>query len=97
VLKGSRSPSATKCPALEYENYGPRRVSFEATDKLGRTIKATGRVEEGPIHTGYTTHTVIWTQTEWDWDGITHWGEHQEFCSAEKFRKIARGELPLGS
>jgi hypothetical protein len=82
--------------ALEYGTYGPKRVVFDAIDKLGRNVKITGCVDDGLIHTGYTTHTVVWSQTEWEWDGVTHWGEHQEFCSAEKFRKIARGELPLG-
>jgi hypothetical protein len=89
LVSGSRK-------ALEYGRFGPTRVAFEGTDSLGRTMQITGRIDEGLIHTGYTTHTVIWTQTEWVWDGITHWGEHQEFCSAEKFRMIARGERPPG-
>jgi hypothetical protein len=82
--------------ALAFGTYGPSKVRVEAIDKLGRTVTLNGRVDQGLIHTGYTTHTVVWSQTEWEWDGVTHWGEHQEFCSAEKFRKIARGEIPLG-
>ncbi len=82
--------------ALEYGTYGPSRVRIEAIDGLGREVVIDGKVEQGLIHTGYTTHTVVWSLTEWTWDGVTHWGEHQEFCSARKFRAIARGELPLG-
>jgi hypothetical protein len=84
------------CKTLEYATYGPRRVVFEATDKLGRTMSATGLIQEGLIHTGYTDHTVVWSLTDWQWDGVTHWGEYQAFCPAVKFRKIARKELPLG-
>lgn len=81
---------------VEFGQFGPRRVLFEATDKLGRTIGATGTIEEGLIFTGYTDHTVVWSLTEWDWDGVTHWGDNQEFCSAVRFRRIARGEISLG-
>ncbi len=89
LVSGKRS-------AVEFGRYGPSRVVVEATDKLGRTVTINGKVEQGLIHTGYTTHTVVWSLTEWEWDGITHWGEHQEFQSAEKFRGIARGDIPLG-
>jgi len=81
----------------DFGRYGPSRVLFEATDKLGRTITATGEIDEGLIFTGYTDHTVIWSLTRWDWDGVEHWGDNQEFCPAVRFRKIARGELALGS
>lgn len=81
---------------IEFGAYGPRRVEFEATDKLGRTVRAMGRLDEGLIFTGYTDHTVVWSLIEWDWDGVTHWGDNQEFCPAVKFRKIARRELALG-
>jgi hypothetical protein len=80
---------------LEFGRFGPRLVEFEATDKLGRSLKATGRIDDGLIFTGYTDHTVVWSLLEWDWDGATHWGDNQEFCSAVRFRKIARGELML--
>jgi hypothetical protein len=77
---------------LEFGERGPRRVVFEATDQLGRTMKATGVLDDGFIFTGYTDHTVIWSLTEWDWDGVQHWGDNQEFCSAVRFRQIARKE-----
>ncbi len=80
----------------EYGRLGPTRAVFEAVDKLGRTIKATAEIDEGLIFTGYTDHTVVWSLMEWDWDGVPHWGDNQEFCSAVHFRKIARGELSLG-
>jgi len=81
---------------LEFGRYGPSRVELQATDKLGRTLLATGRIDDGLIFTGYTDHTVVWSLLEWDWDGVTHWGDNQEFCSAVRFRKIARGEITLG-
>ena len=80
----------------EFGRYGPRRAVFEATDKLGRTMRATAEIDEGLIFTGYTDHTVLWSLVKWDWDGLTHWGDNQEFCSTERFRKIARGELAPG-
>ena len=76
-----------------YGRHGPSEVLFEATDKLGRTIATHGRIDDGLVFTGYTDHTVIWSLTEWDWDGVTHRGDNQEFYPATKFRDIARGEL----
>jgi len=80
---------------VEYGALGPAKVVFEGTDTLGRTMRATGIIDPGLVFTGYTDHTVVWSLTEWDWDGVTHWGDNQEFCPAEPFRQIARGELPL--
>jgi hypothetical protein len=78
---------------IEYGRHGPSQVLFEATDTLGRTMTATGRIDDGLIFTGYTDHTVVWSLTGWDWDGAELWGDNQEFCSATRFRKLARGEL----
>ncbi len=79
----------------EFGQHGPKRVILDATDKLGRTIHATGEIDEGLIFTGYTDHTVVWSQTKWDWDGTTYWGDNQEFRPATDFRRVARGELAL--
>ena len=81
---------------LEFGRYGPCRVAFEATDTAGRSMQASGTIADGLIFTGYTDHTVVWSLIEWDWDGITHWGDNQEFCPMVKFRRIARGELAPG-
>jgi hypothetical protein len=89
IVSGARS-------VIEHGTYGPRRVRVEAMDKLGRTSIFEGEVEQGLIHTGYTTHTVVWSLTEWTWDGMKLWGEHQEFCSARSFRKIARAAANAG-
>ncbi len=80
----------------EYGRFGPKRVRLEATDEQGRTMTATGKLDEGLIFTGYTDRTVVWSLTEWDRDGITHWGDNQEFCNAERFRSIARGDIKPG-
>jgi hypothetical protein len=80
-----------------FGRYSAKQVLFEATDKLGRTIRATGEIDDGLIFTGYTDHTVHWGLARWDWEGIEHWGDNQEFCSAVRFRRIARGELKPGA
>lgn len=84
-----------KRTVLEFGKLGPRKVLFEGTDTLGRTMRATGTIEEGLKFTGYTDHTVIWSLAEWDWDGVTHWGDNQEFCPDDFFRRIARGEVSV--
>lgn len=78
---------------LEWGELGPARVAFEGTDRLGRTMRAVGTIDPGLIFTGYTDHTVHWSLAEWDWDGVTHWGDNQEFSPDERFRRIARREL----
>jgi hypothetical protein len=89
LVSGTRS-------VTEFGPYGPRAVRFDATDQLGRTMSATGRIEDGLIFTGYTDHTVVWSLVKWDWNGVTHWGDNQEFCSAVRFRKMARKEIAPG-
>jgi hypothetical protein len=79
----------------EWGKHGPARATFTATDTLGRTITAHQSIDPGLIFTGYTDHSVVWSLSEWEWDGVTHWGDNQEFSPAERFRQIARGELPV--
>ncbi len=81
---------------LEYGKFGPAKVCFEGTDTLGRTMVATGTIDPGLIFTGYTDHSVVWSLTAWDWNGVKHWGDNQEFSPSEPFRQLARGELALG-
>lgn len=81
----------------EYSAYGPKRVSLQATDTLGRKISAKGEVDEGLLFTGYTDHTVVWSLMNWQWNGVTHWGDNQEFYPAKRFRQIARQEIILGA
>ena len=90
------SLASGKRTVLEFGQFGPSKVLFEGTDKLGRSMRATGTIDPGFIFTGYTDHSVVWSLAEWDWDGVTHWGDNQEFKSAEPFRQLARGELKLG-
>jgi hypothetical protein len=90
------SLASGKRSVLEYGRFGPAKVLFEATDKLGRTMRATGTIDPGLVFTGYTDHTVVWSLAKWDWDGVTHWGDNQEFRPDDPFRRIARGELALG-
>lgn len=77
----------------EYGPYGARRVTIEAVDALGRTLNVTGQLDEGLLFSGNTTHTVVWSLTEWDWQGDKAWGDNQEFYPAPTFRRMARGEL----
>lgn len=94
---GELASLASGCRRVEeYTRYGPKRVRLEATDRLGRTVDAAGELDEGFIFTGYTDHTVVWSLLQWDWDGVTHWGDNQEFCPSLRFRRIARGDIRLG-
>lgn len=90
IVSGTRHVEA-------FGRHGPKSVLLEAQDGLGRVVRARGEIDEGLIFTGYTDHTVVWSLMEWDWDGVKHWGDNQEFCPAVRFRKIARGELTLGA
>lgn len=89
------SLASGKRTILDYGQFGPSRILFEGTDELGRTMRAEGKVDPGLVFTGYTDHTVVWSLTEWNWDGVVHWGDNQEFCPSETFRRIARGEISL--
>jgi hypothetical protein len=80
---------------LEWSKLGPAKVRFSGTDSLGRNIEAIGRIDPGLIFTGYTDHTVVWSLVEWKWDGQAGWGDNQEFCPDETFRRIARGEIDV--
>ncbi len=81
---------------IDWSEFGPSRVIFEGTDTLGRTMRATGEIDPGLVFTGYTDHSVHWSLTRWDWDGVEHWGDNQEFSPGERFRQVARGEIKLG-
>src|SRR3546814_14815828 len=49
---------------LEWGEFGPARVLWQAKDQLGRSMEATGRIDPGLIFTGYTDHTVVWRSEE---------------------------------
>jgi hypothetical protein len=91
------SIASGKRTILEYGQHGPSRVVFEASDKLGRSVRATGRIDPGLVFTAYTDHTVIWSLMQWEVAGKQFWGDNQEFYSTERFRQIVRGEIVLGS
>ena len=91
------SLASGKRTVLEYGQFGPAKVRFEGTDTLARSMTATGTIDPGLVFTGYTDHTVVWSLTEWDWDGATYWGDNQEFCPDDHFRRMARGEVALGA
>lgn len=91
------SMASGKRTVLEYGQFGPSKVQFEGTDTLGRTMSATGTIDPGLVFTGYTDHTVVWSLTEWDWDSATYWGDNQEFCPDDHFRRVARGEVVPGA
>ncbi len=80
---------------LDWSKLGPATVRFTGNDTLGREIEAVGSVDPGLVFTGYTDHTVVWSLVEWRWDGQPGWGDNQEFCPDETFRRIARGELSV--
>ncbi len=82
---------------VQWGQFGPREVRWEATDALGRSMVVTGEIDEGLVFTGYTDHTVHWSLVRWDWEGSEMWGDNQEFSPTERFRQIARGEVAIGS
>ncbi|MFT3931276.1 MAG: hypothetical protein QM709_13360 [Spongiibacteraceae bacterium] len=77
----------------EYGRYGAKRVTIEAVDTLGRSLYVEGQLDEGLLFSGNTTHTVVWSFTEWNWAGRKGWGDNQEFYPAPTFRRMARGEI----
>ena len=80
-----------------YGRYGARRVTLDALDTLGRSLHVEGEIDEGLLFSANTTHTVVWSLTEWNWQGVTCWGDNQEFYPAPMLRRMARGELSPSS
>jgi len=78
---------------VAYGRYGAKRVTIDAVDALGRQLHVDGKIDDGLLFSGNTTHTVVWSFTEWDWHGHTCWGDTQEFYPARTFRRLARGEI----
>jgi len=76
-----------------YGRYGARRVTIDAVDALGRLLHVEGKIDDGLLFSGNTTHTVVWSFTEWDWHGRKCWGDTQEFYPAQTFRRMARSEI----
>lgn len=76
-----------------YGRYGAKRVTIDAVDALGRRLHVEGQLDDGLLFSGNTTHTVVWSFTEWNWEGRTCWGDNQEFFPAPTFRRMARGEI----
>ncbi|MBW2940146.1 hypothetical protein [Zhongshania aquimaris] len=76
-----------------YSQYGAKRVTIDAIDALGRRLHAEGQLDDGLLFSGNTTHTVVWSFTEWDWNERQCWGDNQEFYPAPTFRRMARGEI----
>jgi len=70
-------------------------VTIDAIDALDRPLSVQGHLDDDLLFSGNTTHTVVWSLTEWKWNGSSCWGDNQEFYPATTFRKIARGEITL--
>lgn len=78
-----------------YGPYGASTVTIEAVDTLGRELRVTGRLKKGLLFSGNSTHTVVWSQTDWQWNGEPCIGDNQEFYPAQMFRQIIRGEVSV--
>lgn len=76
-----------------YGRYGAKRMTIDAVDTLGRLLHVEGQLDDGLLFSGNTTHTVVWSFTEWNWEGHKCWGDNQEFYPAPTFRRMARGEI----
>jgi hypothetical protein len=74
----------------------PSRELVEATDELGRTLRATGTIKTLLKWTGYNDCLDYWTLAEWDYDGQRAWGEAHEFFKFQlnrQFQKALRDRI----
>lgn len=74
------------------ERFGPRPavVRIEAEDALGRQLVAEGRVRNALEWQGYGHQFQWWCLAEWTFDGVTTYGEEQEFHPLRSVREHFR-------
>lgn len=68
----------------------PLRQTIEATDELGRTLRAEGRAVSTLKWTGYAEWMDWYSLAEWEFDGVTAWGELQEYFDFRMNRRLHR-------
>lgn len=86
-------PGKGRREVLERENGIPKRVRLVAEDELGRTLEAEGRcVNYIAVHLNPNLFTIN-CLTEWEYGGVTSWGEDHDNWSANSARRFFRGEI----
>jgi hypothetical protein len=73
---------------LERRSGTPVRIELDAEDDRGRTLHAEGEVRAALRWLGWPGRLTFWTLTDWKWDGVTGYGENQEFFAREQVRAL---------
>jgi len=69
----------------------PERFDLQLEDELGRRTEITARVSSHLLFNGFPRVQVVWSLLEADFgDGVTGWGDIQEFQPMEQFRRMVR-------
>jgi len=72
--------------------YAPESFTLALEDELGRTARITARPRSDLTFNAFPRVQVIWSLLEADFgDGVTGWGDIQEFQPLEMFRQMVRG------
>jgi hypothetical protein len=75
---------------IERRSGAPQRVVLDARDDRGRDLHAEGEVRTALRWLGWPGRMTYWTLTHWQWDGVTGWGEDQEFFAREQVRSLSQ-------
>lgn len=68
----------------------PIRVVLEATDSLGREFKAEGKCVNWLHWPGYPHYFQWWSLAEWQFDGVTAWGDISDWYPTHQSRRWLR-------
>lgn len=68
----------------------PLRLLIEGRDNLGRELYAEGRCVNWLAQRLYSFMGMWWCLTEWKFDGVTAWGDEEDFFPIDQFRKFRR-------
>lgn len=68
----------------------PLRVRVRAVDSLGRALEADGRTTNMLVWNGYSYLFMWWAQVEWQFDGVTAYGEEQDWWPMQQARHFLR-------
>ena len=77
----------------------PLITTIEATDSLGRTLNAIGRPRNNLNFSNFSESFWFWALTEWEFDGVSGFGEILDFYSQQYSRRLIRAlkaKQPLG-
>jgi hypothetical protein len=68
----------------------PLRMVVEGKDNLGRDLYAEGRSVNWLCQRLYPFMGMWWALTEWTFDGVTCWGDEEDFFPIDQFRRFRR-------